>query len=66
MLHAVRVRSVKLFAMTIAALVILIATSMSFATRPPVPQTRILDPPEHERVHRRRRGAGQAGRPLHF
>jgi hypothetical protein len=52
--------------MTIAALVILIATSMSFATRPPVPQTRILDPPEHERVHRRRRGAGQAGRPLHF
>ena len=43
MLHAVRVRPVKFFSMTIAALGILVATSLSFATRPPVPQTRVLD-----------------------
>ena len=43
MLHAVRVWPMKLFAMTIAALGILVATSVSFPTRPSVPQTRILD-----------------------
>jgi hypothetical protein len=43
MLHAVRVRPVKLFSMTIAALGILVATSVSFATRPSAPQTRIPD-----------------------
>ena len=29
--------------MTVAALGILVATPMSFATRPPVPQTRVAD-----------------------
>jgi hypothetical protein len=48
MLHAVRVRPVKLLSMTIAALGILVATSVSFAIRPPVPQTRIADErPDH-------------------
>jgi len=43
MLHAVRIRPVKVVSMTIAALGILVATSVSFATRPSVPQTRIPD-----------------------
>ena len=39
--HEVRVRPVKVVSMTIAALGILVATSVSFAIRPPAPQTRI-------------------------
>jgi hypothetical protein len=42
MRHVIRVRPLKLLALTIAALGILVATSVSFATRP-IPQTRILD-----------------------